>query len=108
MENAPKDVGVIVAWKDGLISSAIGKEEKGKKSFEEKAREKSISIGMDHRMALLGELHKNESNSCSCVPEREPELLNSSKTLPPTTKEQSPPTAPHPRSWSIENPDQDV
>ena len=76
----------------------MGREEKGKKSFEEKAREKSISVGMDHGMALLGELHKNESNSCSCVPEREPELPNSIKTLPPTTQENKvhPPHLVHP------------
>jgi hypothetical protein len=44
MENALQDVGVVVAWKDGLVSSAIGKKEKaGKKSFEEKAHARGAS-----------------------------------------------------------------
>jgi hypothetical protein len=64
MENAPQDVGTVVTWKDGLVSSTIGKKEKaGKKLFKEKARERSINVGMNHGMALLGELHANEYNS---------------------------------------------
>ena len=68
MDNAPQDMGLIVAWKDGLVSSAIGRKEKaGKKTYKGKVREKSINVGMNHEMALLGELHENEYNSCSCV-----------------------------------------
>jgi len=97
IENTPHDGGVIVAWKDGLISSTIGNK---KKSFEEKARERSISVGMDHGMALLGKLHENESNSRSCVLERTSELPSPSKILPPTMMEGRPPLDPQPRAWS--------
>ena len=97
IENTPHNGGVIVAWKDGLVSSAIGNK---KKSFEEKARERSISVGMDHGMALLGKLHENESNSRSCVLERTSELPSPSEILPPTMMEGRPPLDPQPRAWS--------
>jgi hypothetical protein len=57
-----------------VIIPSLDKRNK-KKSFEEKARERSISVGMDHGMALLGKSHKNESNSRLCVLERTSELL---------------------------------
>ena len=105
MENAPQDVGVVVAWKDGLVSLAIGKKEKvGKKSFKEKA----CDVGMNHGMALFGELHANEYNSCPCLPERASELPTLRDILDTATKRQSPPSEPLPLSWSMPNSDQDV
>jgi hypothetical protein len=52
IEDAPKDVGIIVAWKKGAVSSLLGK------VFNKKTDEKSLGIGTDHAMNLLGELHK--------------------------------------------------
>jgi hypothetical protein len=62
-KNVPKDAGLTVARKDGLISSPLGKKW-DKKSYDEKAQQKSISTGMDHVMSLLGKLHKMNVIHC--------------------------------------------
>ena len=46
------------------MSSALGGAEKTKKFFEKKTQEKSIGIGMEMAMSLLGELHEIEYYSC--------------------------------------------
>ena len=51
-KNIPKDAGLTIAWKDGLVSSSLGKKW-DKKSYDEKAQQKSIRTGMDHVMSLL-------------------------------------------------------
>ena len=57
-----------------MVSLVIGWKKEGKKSFKEKTRKKSISIGMNIGMALFGELNEYKSNSCPYVPERESKL----------------------------------
>jgi hypothetical protein len=56
-ENTLQDTRIIVAWKDSMVSLSL-KKEMDKKLYEEKTWEKSISVGMDHAMNLLSELHK--------------------------------------------------
>jgi hypothetical protein len=97
-KNAPQNTGLIVAWKDGMVLSSLGKET-DKKTYEEKAREESISTGLDHAMDLLGELHKNECDSFLCTGERVSKTLTLIRTLPPPIAEQSPPTCPQPHLW---------
>ena len=63
---------------------------------------------MNHGMALLGELHANEYNSCPCLPERASKLPTLRDILNTATKRQSPPSKPLPLSWSMPNSDQDV
>jgi hypothetical protein len=54
---APQQGGNVVEWKDGTVSSALGGAEKTKKSFKEKTHQKSIGVGMEMAMSLLGKLH---------------------------------------------------
>jgi hypothetical protein len=57
---------------------------------------------MNHAMNLLGELHKNECDSYSCVEVRASEVTTkatSTKTLPLPIAEQDPPPCLKPRSW---------
>ncbi len=61
---APQQGGIVVAWEDGTVSLALGVAEKTKKTFKEKTCKKSIGIGMEMGMSLLGELHKIEYYSC--------------------------------------------
>ena len=95
IENTPQDSSIIVAWKDGMVSSSLGTT-----TYEENAREKSINVGLDHAMNLLGELHKDECDSPPGV-ERASEHKTLNKTLPPPSSELNPPSDPQPRSWSV-------
>jgi hypothetical protein len=58
INNTPQDLGVIVAWKDGMVSSTLGTT-----TYEENAREKCINVGLDHATKLLGKLHEDECDS---------------------------------------------
>ncbi len=73
------------------MSSALGGAEKTKKSFEEKTHEKSISIGTEMAMGLLGELHEIECYSCSWDQESASEKETKQRNLPPTIEVQEPP-----------------
>jgi len=46
-DNMPQDSGVIVAWKDGMVSSTLGTT-----TYEVIAREKSINMGLDQATKL--------------------------------------------------------
>ncbi len=81
------------------MSSALGGVEKTKKSFEEKTREKSIRVGMEMAMSLLGELHKIECYSCSWDQESTSEKETKQRDLPPTIEVQEPPLCSKPLSW---------
>ena len=58
----PQDSGVIVAWKNGMVSSTLGTT-----TYEVNAREKSINMGLDQATKLLGKLHEAEYDSPPCV-----------------------------------------
>jgi hypothetical protein len=78
-------------------------EKKTAKSFDKKICEKSISVSMNHAMSLLGELHKNECDSYSCVQVRVSETTNeaiSTKTLPLLIIGQDPPPCLKPCLWN--------
>ncbi len=81
-----------------MVSSSLSKEME-KKTYEEKAREKSISISLDHAMELLDKLHKNEHDSFLCTGERVSKSTILIRTTPPPIAELSPPTCPQPHSW---------
>jgi hypothetical protein len=88
IKNMPHDSGIVVAWKDGMVSLSLGTT-----TYEEKAREKSINVGLDHATKLLGKLHKDEYDSPPCV-ERASKHMSPNKTLPPPMLEQNPPSNP--------------
>jgi hypothetical protein len=95
-KNTPEDSGIIVAWKDGMVSLSLEKT-KDKKLYEE--TEKSIRVGMGHAMNLLGELHKNEGESFLWAGKRGLETNAFIKTLPSPVAEQNPPPCHQPISW---------
>jgi hypothetical protein len=109
INKAPQDSGVIVAWADGLVASSLGKK-KIAKFFDKKAREKSIDVGMNHAMNLLGELRKNECDSYLCVHVRASKTTTkatSTKTLPPPIFGQDPPPPPCLKPHSCNEPSRD-
>jgi hypothetical protein len=75
-------------------------EQSSKKSFEEKAQDRSIGVGTKHAMILLGELHKNESLSNSWDWKRACRSDASSEAMPPIFQEQAVPSCPKPSMWS--------
>ncbi len=81
------------------MSSALGGAEKNKKSFKEKTREKSIGIGTEMAMSLLGELHKIEYYSCSWDRESASEKKIKQRDLLPTIEVQEPPLCSKPLLW---------
>ena len=91
--------GISAAWKGGALSSSPASKSNGK-SFEEKSRDKSIGVGTEHAMSLLGELHKNENLSNSWKWERASKNDASSEAIPPIFQEQAVPSCPKPRTWS--------
>jgi hypothetical protein len=102
INKAPQYSGVIVTLADGLVASSLRKK-KTAESFNKKAREKSIGVGMNHAMNLLVELHKNECDSYLCVQVRASEtttMATLTKTLPPPIVRQDPPPCLKPRSWN--------
>ncbi len=81
------------------MSSALRGAEKTKKSFEEKTREKSIGVGTEMVMSLVGELHKIECYSCSWDQESTSKKETKQRDLPPTIEVQEPPLCSEPLLW---------
>jgi hypothetical protein len=95
INKAPQDSGVIVAWADGLVASSLGKK-KTAKSFDKKAHKKSIGVGMNHAINLLGELHENDCDSSLCIQvgaSKTTTKATLAKTLPLPIIGQDPPPA---------------
>jgi hypothetical protein len=86
------------------VSLALGGAEKTKKSFKEKTRKKSIGIGTEMAMSLLGQLQKTECHSCSWNQESASKREAPYKDLLPTIEVQEPPPCSKPLSWIYPRP----
>ena len=82
-----------------MVSSALGGTEKTKKSFKEKTRKKSIGVGTEMAMSVLGELHEIECHSCLWDGESASKREAPYKDLLPTIEVQEPPPCSKPLSW---------
>jgi hypothetical protein len=82
-----------------MVSLALGGAEKTKKSFKEKTCKKSICVGTEMAMSLLGKLHEIECHSCLWDQESASKREAPCKEFLPTIEVQEPPPCSKPLSW---------
>jgi hypothetical protein len=95
--NKSKGSGISVVWKGESLTSPPMKKSSNA-SFKEKARGRSIGVGTEHAMILLGELHENESLSNLWDWERASKNEASLEAIPPIFQEQVAPSCPKPKN----------
>ncbi len=84
-------------WKDGKFSKSSWSEPANEESFEQKTQEKSINMGMEQVMKLLGELQENEIASFLSWVRASSKLdQEASSEMPPLVNAVQPPTCPQP------------